>query len=160
MVLLSYTVPLTDGDVAQIFNVMERSKRQYGITEWGVTQASLEEVFVKVVTEWEDQAKRSVAAGAVGRYSCWPQWLTSSLAHGLDVRLGCQAVSVGRQHTTRIVQCMPYNHCTVDSDVTTRGWEQAARPLRRRCNVANIIARPRRCVAVTPLLGSRAQSPR
>eukprot|EP01044_Picomonas_judraskeda_P006513 COSAG03_NODE_652_length_6449_cov_3.581732_2_plen_104_part_00 len=59
MVLLSYTVPLTDGDVAQIFNVMERSKRQYGITEWGVTQASLEEVFVKVVTEWEDQAKPS-----------------------------------------------------------------------------------------------------
>lgn len=56
---LSYTVPLADGDVAQIFNVMERSKKQYGITEWGVTQASLEEVFVKVVTEWEDQAKPS-----------------------------------------------------------------------------------------------------
>ena len=54
---LTYTVPMADGDVAQIFNVMERSKKQYGITEWGVTQASLEEVFVKVVTEWEDQTK-------------------------------------------------------------------------------------------------------
>lgn len=54
---LTYTVPLADGDVAQIFNVMEKSKKQFGITEWGVTQASLEEVFVKVVTEWEDQTQ-------------------------------------------------------------------------------------------------------
>ena len=54
---LTYTVPLADGDVAQIFNVMEKSKKLLGITEWGVTQASLEEVFVKVVTEWEDQTQ-------------------------------------------------------------------------------------------------------
>ena len=54
---LTYTVPMADGDVAQVFNVMEQSKRSKGITEWGVTQASLEEVFVKVVTHWEDDVQ-------------------------------------------------------------------------------------------------------
>lgn len=54
---LTYTVPMADGDVGQVFNVMEQSKRSKGITEWGVTQASLEEVFVKVVTAWEDDVQ-------------------------------------------------------------------------------------------------------
>ena len=51
---LTYTVPLAGGDVAQIFNKMEESKRDLGVVEWGVTQASLEEVFIKVVMQWEE----------------------------------------------------------------------------------------------------------
>ena len=34
--------------------LMEQSKRSKGIAEWGVTQASLEEAFVKVVTSFGD----------------------------------------------------------------------------------------------------------
>ena len=51
---LTYTVPMAGGDVALIFNRMERSKRELGVVEWGVTQASLEEVFIKVVLQWEE----------------------------------------------------------------------------------------------------------
>ena len=38
---LTYTVPMAGGDVAEIFNKMESSKRGLGVVEWGVvsTQA-------------------------------------------------------------------------------------------------------------------------
>jgi hypothetical protein len=52
----TYTVPLASGDVAQVFNTMETSRRAHGIVDWGITQASLEEVFIKVVTAWEDES--------------------------------------------------------------------------------------------------------
>jgi ABC-type multidrug transport system ATPase subunit len=51
---LTYTVPMAGGDVAGIFNRMETSKSELGVVEWGVTQASLEEVFIKVVLQWEE----------------------------------------------------------------------------------------------------------
>ncbi len=52
---LTFTVPLAGGDVATIFNRMEDKKRALGILEWGVTQSSLEEVFVKVVMAHEEE---------------------------------------------------------------------------------------------------------
>ena len=54
---LVYALPIAGGDVATIFNTLEKSKKKKGITEWGITQASLEEVFVKVVTNWEDEVR-------------------------------------------------------------------------------------------------------
>lgn len=53
---LVYALPIgPGGDVATIFNTLEKGKKKKGITEWGITQASLEEVFVKVVTNWENE---------------------------------------------------------------------------------------------------------
>ena len=40
-------------NVAQIFNTMERNKARLGVQNWGITQASLEEVFVKIALESE-----------------------------------------------------------------------------------------------------------
>ena len=52
---LSYTLPLASTDVSKIFNVMEEEKRKRVIAEWGLSQASLEEVFMKVVTAYEEK---------------------------------------------------------------------------------------------------------
>ena len=43
----TYTLPLSGSDVSRIFNTMEEQKRQRVVQEWGLSQASLEEVFVK-----------------------------------------------------------------------------------------------------------------
>jgi hypothetical protein len=48
-------LPIEDVDVAKLFNTLERQKRHYGVTEWGISQASLEEVFIKVATASEEQ---------------------------------------------------------------------------------------------------------
>jgi hypothetical protein len=46
-------------DVANIFSVLEEAKRNGVVVEWGISQASLEDVFIKVVTKFEeDQARR------------------------------------------------------------------------------------------------------
>jgi hypothetical protein len=47
---LTYTLPLESSDVSRIFNTMEEQKRQRTVMEWGLSQASLEEVFMKVRT--------------------------------------------------------------------------------------------------------------
>ena len=47
---LTYTLPLESSDVSRIFNTMEEQKRQRLVMEWGLSQASLEEVFMKVRT--------------------------------------------------------------------------------------------------------------
>ena len=39
--------------VSAVFNTMERNKARLGIQNWGITQASLEEVFVKIALESE-----------------------------------------------------------------------------------------------------------
>ena len=59
---LSYTLPLASTDVSKIFNTMEEQKRKRVIAEWGLSQASLEEVFMKVVTAFEE--KRNPLLGA------------------------------------------------------------------------------------------------
>eukprot|EP01043_Picozoa_sp_COSAG02_P035917 COSAG02_NODE_2602_length_8446_cov_64.870492_1_plen_50_part_10 len=48
-------LPIEDVDVAKLFNTLERQKRHHGVTEWGISQASLEEVFIKVATASEEQ---------------------------------------------------------------------------------------------------------
>ena len=71
---LSYTIPLTSTDVSKIFNTMEEEKRKRVIVEWGLSQASLEEVFMKVVTAYEE--KRNPLLGAMA--------LAVQLADGSD----------------------------------------------------------------------------
>ena len=51
----TFVLPMADVDVAKLFNTLERQKRRYGVTEWGISQASLEEVFIKVATAAEEQ---------------------------------------------------------------------------------------------------------
>lgn len=46
---------MDDVDVAKLFNTLELQKRRYGVTEWGISQASLEEVFIKVAAASEEQ---------------------------------------------------------------------------------------------------------
>jgi len=51
----TFVLPIEDVDVAKLFNTLERQKRHHGVTEWGISQASLEEVFIKVATASEEQ---------------------------------------------------------------------------------------------------------
>jgi ABC-type multidrug transport system ATPase subunit len=46
---LSYVLPRVGTDVAGIFGALDAAKGRHGISEFGISQASLEEVFVKVV---------------------------------------------------------------------------------------------------------------
>lgn len=41
--------------ISKVFEVMEREKAALGVTQWGLSQMSLEEVFVKIVEEAEGQ---------------------------------------------------------------------------------------------------------
>jgi ABC-type multidrug transport system ATPase subunit len=49
----TFALPKAQVNVAQIFNTMERNKARLGVQNWGITQASLEEVFVKIALESE-----------------------------------------------------------------------------------------------------------
>ena len=62
---LSYTLPLASTDVSKIFNTMEEEKRKRVIMEWGLSQASLEEVFMKVVTAYEERRNPLLGAMAL-----------------------------------------------------------------------------------------------
>jgi len=46
---LSFYIPTGDVDISALFREMTENKDKHGIVEWGVSQASLEEVFIKVV---------------------------------------------------------------------------------------------------------------
>ena len=68
---LTCMLPREGVDVASLFQLLEQHKSGVGIREWGVTQTSLEEVFVKVVEQAEDadqreQDKISAATGVAG----------------------------------------------------------------------------------------------
>eukprot|EP01052_Picozoa_sp_SAG31_P005474 SAG31_NODE_241_length_19364_cov_17.168544_7_plen_487_part_00 len=60
----SYSVPTAGADVGRIFNAMERAKRARLISEWGISQASLDEVFINVTTAYENEVVNSNAAKA------------------------------------------------------------------------------------------------
>ena len=51
----TFVLPMDGVDVAKLFNTIERQKRRYGVAEWGISQASLEEVFIKVAVASEEQ---------------------------------------------------------------------------------------------------------
>ncbi len=53
--IATYMLP-KDIDVADLFQRMEAHKSNVGVREWGLTQASLEEVFVKVVETAETES--------------------------------------------------------------------------------------------------------
>lgn len=52
---LSYVLPRRGVDVAALFQILEACKSDGGIAEWGLSQCSLEEVFIKVVTTAEEE---------------------------------------------------------------------------------------------------------
>ena len=47
---MAFMLPREQVTVSRIFNRMEANKAAVGVLNWGITQASLEEVFVKVAT--------------------------------------------------------------------------------------------------------------
>jgi hypothetical protein len=47
--LFSLVIPMSDCDVAQLFNLMRLHRAQHGIKEWGLNQSSLEDVFLRIV---------------------------------------------------------------------------------------------------------------
>ena len=48
---LIYLVPLEGTLVSDIFSAMEENKESLGIADWGISQASLEDVFLRVIDE-------------------------------------------------------------------------------------------------------------
>ena len=59
---VTYVLPRNGVDVAALFQILEARKTEGGIKEWGLTQCSLEEVFIKVVTQAEDEEAAAEAA--------------------------------------------------------------------------------------------------
>jgi ABC-type multidrug transport system ATPase subunit len=51
----TFVMPIDNLDVAHLFNTLEREKKSFGVKEWGISQASLEEVFIKVATTSDEQ---------------------------------------------------------------------------------------------------------
>lgn len=51
----AYTLPKAGIQVSRLFEMLEGHKVEYGIREWGLTQTSLDEVFVKIVKEAEKE---------------------------------------------------------------------------------------------------------
>merc|ERR1712054_659821 len=51
--MFTFSLPKEQVVVSHVFNAMERNKARIGIQNWGITQASLEEVFVKIALESE-----------------------------------------------------------------------------------------------------------
>jgi len=47
----NYYIPTEDVNIGRLFGEMKRNKDAHGILEWGISQASLEEVFIKVLQE-------------------------------------------------------------------------------------------------------------
>ncbi|KAJ3079588.1 hypothetical protein HK102_003684 [Quaeritorhiza haematococci] len=51
-----YEFPAAPGAVARIFEEMEANKVKHGITDWGLSQTTLEEVFLRLISDEEAQA--------------------------------------------------------------------------------------------------------
>ena len=52
----SYEFPDVPGIIQKLFKVVEQNKGEYGIVDWGVSQCSVEEVFLKIISETDAQA--------------------------------------------------------------------------------------------------------
>jgi hypothetical protein len=48
---LIYLVPTESCKVSEVFSVFEARKKDVGISDWGISQSSLEDVFMKVIGE-------------------------------------------------------------------------------------------------------------
>jgi hypothetical protein len=53
----SYEFPTEKGFLGKLFETIEMSKKDYGITDWGVGQTTLEEVFVELISEKDAAAE-------------------------------------------------------------------------------------------------------
>lgn len=53
---VSYEFPPVDGAVSSVFNRMEDGKGDNGILDWGLGQTTLEEVFIRLISESDAQA--------------------------------------------------------------------------------------------------------
>ena len=51
---VSFMLPKADVCVSHVFNMMERHKSTLGVQDWSLQQSSLEEVFVRITQEAED----------------------------------------------------------------------------------------------------------
>ena len=45
----AYQIPSTNLVISELFEVMEEKKDEAGITDWGISQTSLEDVFLTIV---------------------------------------------------------------------------------------------------------------
>ena len=53
---VSYEFPAVDGVVSKLFQLIEEGKTQHGILDWGLGQTTVEEVFVRLISESDAQA--------------------------------------------------------------------------------------------------------
>ena len=42
-------MPVEEIEVSKVFEVLESSKEELGISDWGISQATLEDVFMEIV---------------------------------------------------------------------------------------------------------------
>lgn len=52
----TFVLPRGSVKISSLFHVMDTRKQEADIIEWGISQTSLEEVFVRIATEAEDTA--------------------------------------------------------------------------------------------------------
>jgi ABC-type multidrug transport system ATPase subunit len=53
---VSYEFPPSEGAVSRLFNYIEAGKETNGILDWGLGQTTLEEVFIRLISESDAQA--------------------------------------------------------------------------------------------------------
>jgi ABC-type multidrug transport system ATPase subunit len=54
---ISYEFPATRGAISTLFEEIEKKKEELGIMDWGLGQTTLEEVFVKLISEADAAAE-------------------------------------------------------------------------------------------------------
>ena len=52
----SYEFPSEDGAISRLFRTIEEKKSVYGILDWGLGETTLEEVFIRLITETDAEA--------------------------------------------------------------------------------------------------------
>lgn len=52
-----YQIPMEGLKVSQLFEKLEENKARLSISDWGISQSSLEDVFMEIVNSAEDQNK-------------------------------------------------------------------------------------------------------
>jgi len=54
---ISYEFPSTNGAISKLFVEIEAKKEALGIIDWGLGQTSLEEVFIRLISEADAAAE-------------------------------------------------------------------------------------------------------
>ena len=52
----SYEFKSEQGTISNLFKLIESNKKEHGILDWGVSQTTLEEVFLKIISEADAQS--------------------------------------------------------------------------------------------------------